>query len=91
MRIGQVTLLAGATPLTTAKIYTPSLQIQNNAAAVVKVGDNTVSATRGLTLQPVTAPAQASTFKVERSDNRVAVFNYYVFGTAGQVIDFLYE
>lgn len=91
MRILQVTLLAGATPITTSKIYTPSLIIQNNAAAVVRVGDNTVSATRGMVLQPVTAPAMSNYLKIDRSDNRVPMFNYFLFGTATQVVDVLYE
>lgn len=91
MRILQVTLLAGATPITSAKLYTPSLMIQNNAAAVVRVGDNTVSATRGIALQPATAPAMSNSLKIERSDNRVPVFNYFLFGTATQVVDVMYE
>lgn len=91
MRILQITLLAGATPITTAKLYTPSLLIQNNAAAVVRVGDNTVSATRGYSLQPATAPANANSLRVERSDNRIPVFNYFLFGTAGQLVDVMYE
>lgn len=90
MRLLQVTLGAAATRITSAKIYTGNLAIQNNAAAVCRVGDNTVSATKGIALAAGSTTTQTA-FVVRRSDNRVFLADYYLFGTAGQVIDVLYE
>lgn len=91
MRLIQVTLGTAATRITTGKIYTPSLFIQNNAAAVVRLGDNTVSATRGIALSPSVAGAPGGSFTNYRPDNRIFLDSYFLFGTAGQVIDVLYE
>lgn len=72
-------------------IYVQQLQIQNNSAANVRIGDVTVSATRGIILAPSAAGAPGG------SDNLGAFINYgtyiadwYVFGAAGAVIDFMY-
>jgi hypothetical protein len=92
MRILQVTLGAAATPLTTSKIYTPYFIVQNNSNAGCRIGDNTVSATRGIYLSPTGAASNAiPTFAVSRCDNRVPLFNYFLYGTAGSVVDVLYE
>lgn len=91
MRIIQVTLGSGATQITKSAIYTPSLFIQNNAAAVVRIGDNTVSATRGIALAPIGTGSAGGAYTVYRADNRIHLSDYYLFGTAGQLIDVLYE
>lgn len=90
MRLIQVTLGAAATRITTAQIYTPLLAIQNNAAAVVRIGDNTVSATKGIAVAAGSTTTQ-NPFVVTRSDNRISLRDYYLFGTAGQLVDVLYE
>lgn len=91
MRLIQVTLTSTATPITTSKLYSPVLNIQNNTATVVRVGDNTVSATRGIALAAGTSPAPGGAITISRSDNRIPLFNYFLFGTSGQVIDIMYE
>lgn len=92
MRLLQVTLLAGATPITTdSKIYSSFLVVQNNAAANVRLGDNTVSATRGILLATA-SPAPGGSATIQLNFPRGAhLSEWYLFGTAGQVIDILYE
>lgn len=90
MRLIQITLGAGATRVTTAQIYTPALFIQNNGTGVMRVGDNTVSATKGIALLSNTGPG-GGTYTCYRPDNRIHLADYYVFGTAGQLVDVLYE
>jgi hypothetical protein len=88
MRIIQVTLGAGATPITTNNnIYCSMLAIDNNAAAVVRVGDNTVSATKGISLA-ATGGIATLTFAFPRGTH---LSDWFLFGTAAQVIDILYE
>ena len=89
MRIGQITLTAAATPLIPAgnpNVYASVLSIQDNAGHDVRVGDNTVTASRG---QAVTANGSIYTAPVPP---RGTLLNqWFVFGTNGDVIDFLYE
>lgn len=92
MRLIQVTLGAGATPITNRQVYTPFFIVQNNSNAGCRIGDNTVSATHGIYLSPTGAASNAiPTFSVSRADNRIPLYNYMLFGTAGSVIDVLYE
>lgn len=92
MRLIRVTLGAAATRITAAQIYTPFLEIQNNANDICRVGDNTVTATRGILLSPTgAAPSTVPSFIVQRSDNRILLNQYYLFGTAGDQIDIIYE
>jgi hypothetical protein len=72
-------------------IFCQTLQIQNNGSHVMRCGDVTVSATRGIALQPATSPPGGG------SDNLSGFINYgtylsdwWVAGTAGDVCDFLY-
>lgn len=99
MRLLQVTLLATATPITNAipvagTAYGASqfgsfqqITIQNNAAAVVRVGDSTVSATRGMALS-AGSPGSSGTFTTS-IDFATSLDEWYLFGTAGQVIDIM--
>lgn len=91
----QVTLLAGATPIVAPsatqipsqnRISFQVLMIQNNAADVCRVGDASVSATKGLSLAAGSAPLTIAPPLEYSSD----LSDYYLFGTAGDVIDVLY-
>jgi hypothetical protein len=69
-------------------IYVQQLMFQNNSASAVRVGDWSVSATRGILLAAGTPGG---------STNLGAFINYgtylsdwWLFGTAGTVIDILY-
>lgn len=89
MRIIQVTLGAAATAITTnTNIYCSALTIQNNAAAVVRVGDSTVSATKGISLAAAGVGSTNLTFAFPRGAH---LSDWFLFGTAAQVIDVLYE
>ena len=85
MRIGQCVLGAAATQLTTVNRRFAQLVIQNNSADNVRVGDNTVSSTKGILLNP------GGFFDGRLSIARGRLGDYYLFGTAGDVIDYLYE
>jgi len=86
MRIGQVTLGAGATQISAQNIRFAQLIIQNNTTGDnVRVGDNTVSATRGILLTP------GGFFDSKLSVARGQLSQYYLYGTMGDVIDYLYE
>jgi hypothetical protein len=83
-----VTTGAGVGGPQIGNLYVQQLQIQNNSGHVMRVGDVTVSATRGIVIASG-APGG--------SDNLGAFINYgtyisdwYVFGTTGDVVDFLY-
>lgn len=92
MRILRVTLGAAATRITAAQIYTPYLEVQNNANNLCRIGDNTVTASRGILLSPTGATSSTvPPFVVQRGDNRICLNQYYLFGTAGDQIDVLYE
>ena len=90
MRIGQITLTSSATPLIAAgspNVYASALQVQNNSIHNARVGDNTVTASRGVAIGSVgggfyTAPCPPKGTLLNQ---------WFVFGTAGDVIDFLYE
>jgi len=94
MQILQVTLGAGATPLASAAtstlgLYCSLLVIQDNATHTMRVGDSTVSATRGMLLASG-SPGGSGTFQlsVERG---TLLEQWYVFGTAGDLVDVLFE
>lgn len=90
MRLIQLTLGAGATQLTTnANLYASLLIVQDNAAANVRVGDNTVSATKGILLA-LGAPGGSATLQI-MAPHGTHLIDYFLFGTAGNVIDILYE
>jgi hypothetical protein len=95
MRIGQVTIPAGGQiALATNQdfvnggysIYCSLLIIQNNATHNIRVGDNTVSATKGILLFPTGSITEAPLIL-----RGTLLAQWFIFGTAGDVIDFLYE
>lgn len=92
MRLIQVTLLAGATAITTnTNLYASVLAVQNNAAAVCRVGDNTVSATKGIALAAGSTTTQNALVIAPATPRGIHLSEWFLFGTAAQVIDVLYE
>ncbi len=96
MRLIQVTLGSGATQITpnldasTGKnIYASALIIQNNAANACRVGDNTVTTSRGIALPPG-SPGGSSTITFTMTRGSL-LSQWYIAGTSGNVIDVLYE
>jgi hypothetical protein len=96
MRIIQVTLTAVATPIIVQNATQNSTQlreafqtlvIQNNSAAVCRVGDQTVSATKGIALAPTPSLPLVITCPLEYSSD---LSEWYLFGTPGNVIDVMY-
>lgn len=95
MRLIQVTLLATATPVVKKGVQPSNslpfqtLVIQNNAAHVVRVGDSTVSASKGIALAAgsttTTSPLIVSPGLEYTSDT----YEWYLFGTIGDLIDVL--
>ena len=85
MVIFQVTIPSGGGP-----VQFPSLQVQpqtmilqNNAAAVMRVGDNNVSTTKGISLAATGAP-----FVIPLGqDYSTRLSEWWVVGTATQVLD----
>lgn len=85
----QVTLGAGATQISSANTLIRQITFQNNAAAVMRLGDSTVSATKGVSL--VSGGAAGSTYNSGPSIIQPTYLSdWYVFGTATQVLDVLY-
>jgi hypothetical protein len=84
----QVTLGAGATQISTTSAPFNQMTIQDNAAAVCRVGDSTVSATKGISL--VAAGAAGSSITIGPfSGVQGDAIQYWLFGTTAQVIDVL--
>lgn len=87
--LGQVTLGAAATQVTTGPQRGMEITFQNNAAAVCRVGDSTVSATRGISL--AAAGVAMSLYKFGPFTSGANFLNnYWLFGAAGNVIDYEY-
>lgn len=90
MRILQITLGAAATRVTTnANLYASIIIFQNSAGHAVRIGDNTVTATTGIALA-TGSPGGSATFQIF-APHGTHLQDYYLFGTAGDVIDILYE
>lgn len=88
VRTLQVTIGASATPIiASGDISYKWIVFQNNAAHTFRVGDLNVSASRGIQLlaggsytqQPFSPPLSGS------------MAAWYVFGTAGDVVDIIYD
>lgn len=90
MRLLQVTLTADPTPITVdPKLYASFIIIQCGAAAAIRFGDNTVSASKGIELVGG-APGGSATIQL-LFPRGAHLSEWYLFGTTGQVIDILYE
>lgn len=90
VRTLQVTLGAAATPLLSAGAHQQVLwfTIQNNSAAAARIGDANVTATRGIALTPAGA---SYTVGPGPSNTGRDLGSWYVFGTATDVIDVVYD
>jgi hypothetical protein len=87
----QATIPAGGGPaqLSTSQTLCRQIIIQNNAAHSVRVGDSSVSATKGIYLAagPGGGTFNSGAVVVYNSDLR----DFYLFGTAADVIDVFYN
>jgi hypothetical protein len=90
MRLIQVTIGATATAITTNQIYASVLLIQKNTANNCRVGDKTVTSSKGIVV-PSGSTTPVAPLKIARSDNRIPLFEYFLAGTNGDVVDILYE
>ena len=87
----QVTLGTGATQVSPLNINVQSLEIQNNAAHNCRVGDSTVTASKGILLAfNATPPGGAFTLDLDFPRGTI-LSQWYIAGTAADVIDVLYE
>ncbi|WP_035350841.1 hypothetical protein [Edaphobacter aggregans] len=84
----QVTLGAGATRFSSTPLRAKWATIQNNAAAVMRIGDSAVSAARGYSLATGSALQVPGTVPDSGSIN---LADWFAFGTAAQVIDVVYD
>jgi hypothetical protein len=93
MRLLQFTLGAAATPILLKGVQPANslpfqgIIIQNNSAAACRVGDSTVSATKGIYL--AAGPGGGSITLQPALEYTSDVYEFYAFGTAGSVIDVL--
>lgn len=85
-RLIQVTLGAAATQISTSPAYFNQMIVQNSGAAA-RLGDATVSATKGIALPATNAqvPVHIGPFSGMQGD----ASQFYLFGTAAQVVDVL--
>jgi hypothetical protein len=90
MRLIQVTIGAAATQITANQIYASVLLIQKNTANNCRVGDKTVTSSKGIVV-PAGNTTPVAPLKIGRSDNRIPLFEYYIAGTQNDVVDVLYE
>ena len=69
------------------QVYASLLIIQNNGTNNMRIGDNTVSSTKGIVLYPSGGSVTANPFIVRGT----MLAQWYIEGTAGDVCDILYE
>jgi hypothetical protein len=87
----QVTLGAGATQISPLNINIQSLVVQDNAVHNIRVGDSTVTTSKGLLLAAA-SPAPGGSLNVTLNFPRGTILSqWYVAGTQGDVVDVLYE
>jgi nanoRNase/pAp phosphatase (c-di-AMP/oligoRNAs hydrolase) len=87
----QITLGAGATQISATKVGIRQLMIQNNAAHSCRVGDSTVSTTKGIELVTQSGGGGGSINAGAFNINNVTNLNeWYIIGTQNDVIDVLY-
>jgi len=89
MNIIQVTQTGSAVPLSATPIQCRVLIIQNNAAAVARVGDSTVTASKGISL--ASGGGANSILYIESPVLSINIQQYYTVGTNTQVLDVMYE
>lgn len=86
----QVTLGSAATQISTQQTLVRQIIIQDNAAHNVRVGDNTVSATKGILLASASPAPGGSLNSGPMQIYFAYLSDWYLFGTAGDLIDILY-
>lgn len=92
MRIFQITMTGSAQQLaplltqTAGQIYASALSCQNNGTHAMRIGDNTVTTSRG---QAIAANGSIYTAPCPPKGTRLA--DWWVIGTASDVLDVLYE
>lgn len=88
----QTTLGAAATQLIPAavgaNILARQVIIQNNAASTMRLGDSTVSATKGIFLASGPGGGQFNSGPISAAPNSY-LSDFWVFGTAAAVVDIL--
>lgn len=85
-RLIQITTTGAKQQVTSNQIYTPFVTFQNNGTNNIRIGDNSVSATKGILIFPT------GSYTVQRADNRVPLFTRFIFGIGvGDKIDIDYE
>lgn len=91
LHIGQVTIPAsGQIALTTTRTPAYELYVQNNSTHTIRVGDSTVSATKGLLVAASNAAPGPLMFRPSGGGLLIEVSQVFVFGTAADVVDFSY-
>ncbi len=93
MRTLKITLTGAAQPITTnPNLYASTLCIQCNGAAGIWIGTSTVAANDGIYLAPAASPPGGSslTFQIY-VPHGTHLIDWYVLGTATQVVNVLYE
>jgi hypothetical protein len=90
----QTTLLATATQLAapsspTAQIQCRQVIIQNNAAGTMRVGDSTVSSTKGILLAAGPGGGSFNSGPVDCYNSYLS--DFYVFGTVSQIVDVFFN
>lgn len=82
----QVTIGASATQVSTVNLYCRWVVFQNNAAASMRLGDSTVSSTKGILLAGG-SPGGSFTTPKKNDPEAVNLANWWVAGTQNQVLD----
>lgn len=81
----QVTLTGSAQQITTNNTVVYALTFQNNAAAVMRVGDSTVTASKGYSLAATGGTLTVTLFQPTQ------LSKWYVIGTTTQLLDVTYD
>lgn len=84
----QVTLLATATQVSPISLVVNQVMFQNNAGHACRIGDSTVTSTKGIALASG-SPGGSATFG-PFAVNNTDLTEWYIFGTPGDVIDVLW-
>jgi hypothetical protein len=95
VRTLQVTVGAANTPILNAGAHLQCrwFVIQDNAAASIRIGDASISTTRGILLAPSASGAPGGSFFVgpDPSGSARDLGGWFINGTAGNVIDIVYD
>jgi len=91
LHIGQVTIPAsGKVALSTQRTPCFEVTVQKNSANGIRVGDSTVTATTGIAVAASNAVPGPFTMRPSGGGLLLDLSTIYVFGTAGDLVDFSY-